>query len=150
MLNINKGLPLVGVGLNANAADVQILLIEPQDRRRQLPREVCRHQHKPHILCKLVLGELIPRQKIQQPLFSVIIAVAVLQILGKDLYSTSRRESGNHRCVTNALKLHMATVFGALKLDDDYVGVLVDPQQVDLSARFRPFTEFFRNHQGVR
>lgn len=125
------------------------MVVEPQDRRGDLFREVGGHQDDPHVLSEQLVVRVGPAEKAEQSVAGIVGAVDGLQVVRERVDGLVEGHGRHHRGVADGLELDVASILRALQLDDDQVGPAVDREQVDAALAVLPVAELLRDHQQV-
>ena len=122
--------------VEANARDLQTVVVQPQHAGRQLRREVAgRQEDSRNRRGDLVtpLAEVLP-----YPLLRVFFFTPTDQVVLVSIDDLGEGHVGHHGGVAHGLEVHVVARLGALEFDDDQSTAGVQRQQVDASPRVLP------------
>ena len=150
LLHVDQDPAVVAVGLEADAPDVEVPLVQPHDRGGQLLGKVGGDEDDPDVLAEPVLVGLGPLQEIEDRGPGLVgVAALLAEQFAVDADGLLERHRGDHRGVADRLEFHVPAVLGTLQLDDDEVGVLVDAEEVDPPVARVPVAELLGDDQRV-
>src|SRR5581483_10251623 len=130
LLDINENLAVEFVGPDPDTTDIQIPLIEPEDRSRQLVRKVSSDKHDANIVAEGEVIGFFPIEKLQQRLTWIVHTATAPQEGSVYLNYSLECDRGNHGCIPQRLQVHMPAVFRSLEFDDDVQAVVDHPNRI--------------------